>query len=187
MRDAEATKQRILDAATAEFATHGIAGARVDRIASAAQANKALIYSYFGNKDALFDIVYDIQLRSIVATVPLDPEDLPGYAVALYDAWVAEPERVRIATWARLERTPSGHLVDEEQRIVAYGEADIVEAQHTGAIRSDMNPLDMQALVVAMSLAWAPASLIYVVGQRDRGHDVRRHHLREAVRRVVSP
>jgi AcrR family transcriptional regulator len=41
--DAEATKRRLLDAARDEFAAYGIAGARVDRIAEAAQANKAQI------------------------------------------------------------------------------------------------------------------------------------------------
>ena len=40
--DAQATKRRLLAAATAEFAAHGLAGARVDRIAAAARANKAL-------------------------------------------------------------------------------------------------------------------------------------------------
>ena len=37
-----------------EFSAYGIAGARVDRIASAAKANKQAIYAYFGSKDALF-------------------------------------------------------------------------------------------------------------------------------------
>ena len=39
VRDAEASRARILDAATAEFAAFGLAGARVDRIADAADAN----------------------------------------------------------------------------------------------------------------------------------------------------
>ncbi len=43
VRDAEATKKRLLDAAAAEFAEFGIAGARVDRIALAAKANKSMI------------------------------------------------------------------------------------------------------------------------------------------------
>ena len=42
-RDATATRQRILDHATAEFARYGIAGARVDRIAAAAGSNKAML------------------------------------------------------------------------------------------------------------------------------------------------
>ena len=55
VRNATATKQRLLQAATDEFAAHGIAGARVDRLADTAQANKQLIYAYFGSKDGLFD------------------------------------------------------------------------------------------------------------------------------------
>ncbi|MEV4894943.1 helix-turn-helix domain-containing protein, partial [Nonomuraea sp. NPDC055795] len=51
MSRAEATKSRILQAATAEFAAYGFAGARVDRIAQAASVNKNLIYVYFTNKD----------------------------------------------------------------------------------------------------------------------------------------
>ena len=54
-RDSEATRRRIFEAAFEEFARHGIAGARIDRIAAAACANKQLIYAYFGSKQALFD------------------------------------------------------------------------------------------------------------------------------------
>ncbi|MFB9315651.1 TetR family transcriptional regulator [Nocardioides plantarum] len=186
MRDADATRSRILDAATAEFARHGIAGSRVDRIAASARANKAQIYAYFGGKDALFDVVYDHQLRSIVEAVPLDPLDLPGYAVRLYDAWLDDPDRVRIATWARLERTPTGHLLDEPQRAVAYGEDAIRRAQDAGDLPDDLAPLDLQALVVSMSLAWAPASLIYVAGADDPHRDARREALRDAVRRMLG-
>ncbi len=59
IRDAAATRQRLIDAARAEFAQYGIAGARVDRIATNAGANKAQIYNYFGSKDRLFDAVWD--------------------------------------------------------------------------------------------------------------------------------
>jgi AcrR family transcriptional regulator len=48
------TRQRILDAATREFARYGLGGARVDRIAQRAGANKRMLYYYFGSKDALF-------------------------------------------------------------------------------------------------------------------------------------
>ncbi|HEX9554719.1 MAG TPA: TetR family transcriptional regulator, partial [Streptosporangiaceae bacterium] len=44
-RNAEDTKKRILAAATEEFTEHGIAGARVDRIAAAANSNKAMLYA----------------------------------------------------------------------------------------------------------------------------------------------
>lgn len=53
-RDPERTRRRILDAATAEFARYGLGGARIDRIARRAGANKRMLYYYFGGKDALF-------------------------------------------------------------------------------------------------------------------------------------
>jgi AcrR family transcriptional regulator len=53
-RDPEGTRARILDAATQEFARSGLGGARVDRIAERAGANKRMLYYYFGDKDGLF-------------------------------------------------------------------------------------------------------------------------------------
>ncbi|WP_431282392.1 TetR family transcriptional regulator [Humitalea sp. 24SJ18S-53] len=51
---AAATRQRILDAALVEFAANGLAGARVDEIAARADANKRMIYAYFGSKEDLW-------------------------------------------------------------------------------------------------------------------------------------
>src|ERR1700761_2103829 len=48
------TRSRILDAALREFAAHGLAGARTDRIAQSAGVNKALLYYYFDSKENLY-------------------------------------------------------------------------------------------------------------------------------------
>ena len=53
-RDPERTRARILQAATAEFARYGLGGARVERIAKRAAANKRMLYYYFRDKDNLF-------------------------------------------------------------------------------------------------------------------------------------
>lgn len=53
-RDRERTARRILDAALVEFSDHGYGGARVDAIAERSGASKPMIYSYFGDKDALY-------------------------------------------------------------------------------------------------------------------------------------
>jgi len=45
---------RILEAAKQEFSAHGLAGARVDRIAVKAGANKRMLYYHVGNKDELY-------------------------------------------------------------------------------------------------------------------------------------
>src|SRR5882757_4083426 len=83
--DSKATQERILAAATAEFAAHGVAGARVDRIAAQAEANKRAIYDYFGDKDKLFAAVLERLLADLAQAVPPGDEDLPAYAERLFD------------------------------------------------------------------------------------------------------
>lgn len=56
-RNPERTARDILVAAREEFCEFGYEGARVDRIASRAAANKRLLYHYFGNKEALYSAV----------------------------------------------------------------------------------------------------------------------------------
>src|SRR6187399_3392132 len=53
-RDPAATQRKLLAAARREFASSGLAGARVDEIAARAGVNKQLVYHYFGDKDALY-------------------------------------------------------------------------------------------------------------------------------------
>jgi TetR/AcrR family transcriptional regulator len=52
-RSAE-TRAKILDAALREFSANGLAGARMDQIASVAGVNKALLYYHFDSKDKLY-------------------------------------------------------------------------------------------------------------------------------------
>lgn len=47
-------RKRILEAATKEFAGHGFSGARMDRIAKVAGANKRMLYYHVGNKESLY-------------------------------------------------------------------------------------------------------------------------------------
>ncbi|MFC7753317.1 TetR family transcriptional regulator [Tsukamurella soli] len=102
-RDADATRARLVGAATAEFAECGIAGARVDRIAAAARANKAQIYHYFGSKQGLFAAVLSGYAERASASDYFDADDLPGTAAAIFDQFEENPELARLTTWYRLE------------------------------------------------------------------------------------
>ena len=66
-RDAERSQSHILDAALAEFADHGLGGARMDRIAERAGVNKRLIYYYFENKESLFLAVWSGPMKASAA------------------------------------------------------------------------------------------------------------------------
>jgi AcrR family transcriptional regulator len=59
VRDAEATKTSILDAAEEEFAKDGLAGARVDAISAKTGVTKAMIYYYYKSKEQLYKAVLE--------------------------------------------------------------------------------------------------------------------------------
>ena len=155
-RDSAATKERLLDAATGEFAAHGIAGARVDRIAAAARANKQLIYAYFGSKEQLFDAVVATSCGPLVQAVPFDPEDLPGYVGRLFDYVIEHPEVVRLVLWAGLER-PTAIAPFEADSYRAKLKA-LTEAQRERRIDATFAPADLLALLLGLVGAWFTAS-----------------------------
>jgi AcrR family transcriptional regulator len=153
--DAEATKKRLLAAGAREFAEHGIAGARVDRIAEQARSNKAQIYHYFGSKDALVDAVFRELVANTVRDVPIDATDLPGYAARLFDGYCDHPEIPRIAAWYRLERagtrSPLQVIVASNQYKVAAIEA----AQRAGTLPARWDAAELLALVLTVAGMWS--------------------------------
>jgi AcrR family transcriptional regulator len=155
--DAEATRRRLLDAAAREFAEHGIAGARVDRIAAAARSNKAQIYHYFTNKDGLFEAVMSELARDTLREAPIDATDLPEYAGRLFDRFVDDPVKERLAKWYRLEG--EGYAAVE---VVVAGTRDklaaITDAQEQGLLTSRFTPVELLALVVHLSALWGSAT-----------------------------
>ena len=189
MRDGEQSRRRLLEAATAEFAAFGIAGARVDRVAAAAQVNKAQMYGWFGSKDGLFDAVFSRHLHGIVDAVPFTADDLPGYAVALYDSYLADPGLVRLAAWYRLERVPTGPLLAAHPGHVDAKHAAITRAQADGRIVADVPPEEVYALVIALAGTWSPISATYAASPADdeAEHERRRAALRAVVTRALVP
>jgi len=68
-RQPEASRNAILNAALAEFAREGLAGARVDAIADAAGVNKALLYYYFADKESLYGAILDRFFETLVERI----------------------------------------------------------------------------------------------------------------------
>ena len=149
-RDAQATRQRIFEAATAEFAQYGIAGARIDRIAAAAGSNKAMIYTYFGSKDELFDAVGVEQFSRHIDDVPLDAHHLPEYAARVMEHDRQHPEIMRLVTWARLERGPDAgkltSLLDSYGRKVEA----VAQAQREGVVSDRFPAATLLELILAL-------------------------------------
>ena len=110
-----ATADRILDAAIEEFVEHGLAGARVDRIAVRAGANKQLLYRHFGNKEGLFDAA----VRAMVSRFDQIRRTLPDTVEArlpyYFERATDDQQWVRLLQWEALH-TGDGPTVNEEER-----------------------------------------------------------------------
>ena len=85
---ARATRRRILDAARAEFAEHGYAGATVAQIAHRAEVSSDLVYKSFGTKIGLLKNLLDV-------TVGGDDEDVAMLERAGPQQLRREPSRRR--------------------------------------------------------------------------------------------
>ncbi|MEU6729540.1 TetR family transcriptional regulator [Nonomuraea wenchangensis] len=120
--DAEDTKRRIFAAATAEFAEHGLAGARVDRIAAAAKANKQAIYLYYGGKEKLFAAVLRAKLEEVHVAISIDPDAVADSVGQIFDWHQQHPELIRLLLWEALETRDGGLGASETERRVAYRE-----------------------------------------------------------------
>lgn len=182
--DAQATRCRLLDAAYAEFARYGIAGARVERIAEAAESNKAQIYRYFGSKTRLFDAVFQRAIGEIETEVPFDPYDLPGYAGRLVRLHERRPEIIRICTWQRLERANA----EPEPQSVAFARSQvdvIAEAQQAGKLANRFAPGFLLGLVLHIATGWAVVSPEYAAAIDVPDLDDRARLVEDAVRALV--
>jgi AcrR family transcriptional regulator len=185
LRDAEATRRRLIDAARVEFAEHGIAGARVDRIAADAQANKAQIYHYFGNKDRLFDAMWESTARQILEATPLDVDDLPGFAARLAETYAGRPEIMRLVTWKRLERgddPPEEFALERNSAILSS----IAQAQAHGTVSGHFPAPVLFSLIVMVASLWETMSpnVLAVVDIPDDAK--RREIIRDAVERLLA-
>lgn len=181
-RDSTATRSRILDAATAEFASHGLAGARVDRVAARAGANKQLIYAYFDSKEGLFDATLLQHVERLLDAVPFTPYDLPGYALGLLDFGLAQPELLRLLRWHMLERP--GELARMEQTICSTRRklAALAQAQESGKVDATLPASELLGVILAIvqgADADAPAEPALLA--------MRRETVATAVRRLVTP
>lgn len=116
----QTTPQRLLAAAREEFASHGIAGARVDRIAERAGVNKQRIYGYFGSKEKLFDAVIADALDELARSAPLLPgEDPAEYVGRVYDYHRDNPTLLRLLLWEGLHYRENP-LPNEDARSEKY-------------------------------------------------------------------
>jgi AcrR family transcriptional regulator len=183
-RDPETKRRLLLEAALKEFAAYGVAGARVDRLAKRAGISAGLVYSFYENKDALFEAVFDLIVEQTVSAVPIDADDLGEYAGRLCDAGLAHPDVLRFVAWYQLERGNPAARRASTTAAMADKVAVIARAQGRGIVTDRIAPGEILALVLTLANMWQlrePEFLDLVEKGRRRAAVV------EAVRRLTAP
>jgi AcrR family transcriptional regulator len=158
---ASATRNRILEAALAEFADHGLAGARVDDIALRAGANKRMLYAHFGSKEDLWLVVLEAAYAAKRAEErALEVDSLPPAAAMQrlvefnlrYTA--AHPEFVALLNQENIHR--AAYLRRSEQVPAMYSpllgslRAVLARGKAAGVFRRDVDALQLYVSIVAL-------------------------------------
>jgi AcrR family transcriptional regulator len=160
-RSAEATKARIMAAAKSEFARLGFAGARVDDIAEQAQANKRMIYHYFGSKESLFQSVLEeayLDIRNAEQELNLDDhppqEALECLVRFTWQYYLDNPEFITLVNSANLHRAKhiigSKKLPAANQRLNGLVQAILDRGVKEGVFRSGVDALQLNITIAAV-------------------------------------
>ena len=160
-RDPARNQERILGAATEEFARHGLGGARVDRIAARAGANKRMLYYYYGNKDALFLAVLEAEYARIrsaerqLRLTDLDPEEAIRRLIRFtWDYYLARPEFLTLLNSENLHE--ARHLKRSKQiaamhsPFVATIREVLERGERAGKFRRGVDPVQLYISIAAL-------------------------------------
>ncbi len=154
--DTEGTRRRLKEAATAEFAEHGLHGTTMTTIAGRAGINKERLYSYYGDKNSLWKVVLTDELDRLASAVERSGaglDDIGAFAGATYDYHAAHPELARLLQWEGLPRSPAA---DAARRSAHYREQveRFTEAQAGGLLNADLDPAYLVFALISLAAWW---------------------------------
>lgn len=159
--DRERSRQDILAAARAEFAEHGLSGARVDAIAARMHTTKRMIYYYFGSKAGLYLAVLEQAYGDIRAMErKLDLESLePVEAVrriveSTFDYDEAHADFIRLVS---IENIHHGKYVAQSETIRDLNAsaletltAILRRGRDQGVFRAEIEAIDLHLMIGAL-------------------------------------
>jgi AcrR family transcriptional regulator len=159
-RDADATRARILKAATAEFARSGFAGARGDRIAARARSSERMLYYYFGSKEGLFraalEAVY-ASLRDAEHALRVDLDDpseaLEQFCRFVWRYYVEHPEFISLVNTENLHHArhlrKSSRLSELVSPVIGLLEKLLARGMAAGVFRAGIDPAELYLIIAA--------------------------------------
>lgn len=156
--DAEQTRADILEVATEEFSSFGLAGARVDAIAARTRTTKRMIYYYFGSKEALYREVLDNAYQGIrlfeEAMISAQQPALQAMQTMVeltFDYHDEHPSFVRLVA---MENLQPGHQIERattmptrNSTVIRLLKGILSAGVESGHFRTGIDPIDLHMLI----------------------------------------
>ena len=160
-RNPARNQERILKAATGEFARFGLGGARVDRIAARAGANKRMLYYYYGNKEDLFLAVLEARYahirRAELGLHLLDLDPVQGMRRMVEFTWsyyLKHPEFLTLLNSENLHRARhlkrSRDIAAMHSPLIALLRDLLVRGERAGKFKQGVDPVQLYISIAAL-------------------------------------
>jgi AcrR family transcriptional regulator len=201
-RDADRTRDAILNAAEAVFAQHGFDGARIEAIANSSGYNNSLLFRYFGDKLGLYVEVLkraDKEMSELLARafVPLQADEtitsdanhfrafLSTTFGVVFDYMVDHPHFMRLINWEQAEGVQTFTRIASHFEPTDLGrfEALFSKALSAGLVRPDLDVIILVVLVAQICWSALAALPLYqlILGGRDLSSATVLTQLREQI------
>jgi len=200
-RNPEISRERILAAATEEFAAMGFGDARVDEIARRAGINKRMLYHYFGNKDDLFQAVLELIYETICKagqSLDLDSvgprQGLTRLVDFVWNYYLDNPQSITLLNTENLHNARHLRSSQKTRTVHPPFESMISKLLESGAAAGDFRPgisaLALYITIVGMIYYYlSNNATLSVFFDRDlRTPDELKHwhrHVHETIERLV--
>lgn len=160
-RNPARNQERILKAATGEFARYGLGGARVDRIAARAGANKRMLYYYYGNKEELFLAVLEARYAHIrraelgLHLLDLDPvQGMRRMVEFTWDYYLKHPEFLTLLNSENLHRARhlkrSRDIAAMHSPLIALLRDLLVRGERAGKFKKGVDPVQLYISIAGL-------------------------------------
>ena len=154
-------QERILQAATEEFARYGLGGARVDRIAARAGANKRMLYYYYGNKEDLFLAVLEASYARIrraemgLHLLDLDPvQGMRRMVEFTWNYYLKHPEFLTLLNSENLHRARhlkrSRDIAAMHSPLIALLRDLLLRGERAGRFKKGVDPVQLYISIAAL-------------------------------------
>jgi len=154
-------QERILQAATEEFARYGLGGARVDRIAVRAGANKRMLYYYYGNKEDLFLRVLEARYAHIrraelgLHLLDLDPvQGMRRMVEFTWNYYLKHPEFLTLLNSENLHRgrhlKRSRDIAAMHSPLIALLRDLLLRGERAGKFRKGVDPVQLYISIAGL-------------------------------------